>query len=522
MRVKRHERSIAFDTELSAEVSRRSIDAIQLTNLVVHFGSLRALEINVPAAIADRWELIDKEIAARQELGVDHDGSRHYRLTFERPVRDKLALRFRYRIPLVPSLDSRNSREIVLPGITFHEGSAGSTKVGLALASEVALVSADPSWVRVSHDVIPQAADKGPVVTFMHDAPDHGLHPFSFKAQACEAIPMPPALVPRLLIKTALADEGSRDRVWCWVESHGTDFAFSIPRQVRWLGARVDGRIVDQVTYDPGQLQYRLRFPSDVGSRPALVEFDYQSSGLGGSKRLEAPRLEDGGVVLQSIWEVRAAGNHTILGVPQGWFDENQWYWDGYDSKQGPAKSGASLRGWLLGTSASASLSAIDDFDESNRSVFVFSRSGEPVALGIWVVPRFWIVGVCSGATLFLGFLAIFSRAHFRTIWLGLAVLGLVAVMFLPASVVFLVLQSAVIGLALTVLGLAIRSLIERSRGLRLPSRDSALLAVRPPGDSGLNRSSGVGSDDSTAIRVRVPSTLDYVPTSVVEPPVSD
>ncbi len=161
-------------------------------------------------------------------------------------------------------------------------------------------------------------------------------------------------------------------------------------------------------------------------------------------------------------------------------------------------------------------------FDESHRSVFVFSRSGDPVALAIWVLPRSWLVAVCSGATLFLGFLAIFSRARFRTIWLGLVGLALVAGMFLQPSALFLMIQSAVIGLALTLLGLVIRSLIERSRGVRLPSRDSALVSVRPSADSSLDRSSSVGSDDSTAIRVRVPSTMDFVPTPVVEPPVPD
>jgi hypothetical protein len=259
-----------------------------------------------------------------------------------------------------------------------------------------------------------------------------------------------------------------------------------------------------------------------------LVEIEYQTSGqVSGNRRLTAPRLLEGGVILQSIWEVRIPGNEAILGVPQGWFDENQWYWDGYISKRGPAQSRAALRGWLLGAGLTPSLSAIDvveesRFDESHRSVFVFSRSGDPVALAIWVVPRSGLVAVCSGATLILGFLAIFSQARFRTIWLGLAVLGLLAGMFLQPSVLFLILQSAAIGLALTLLGLVIRSLIERSRSMRLPSRDSSLLTVRPPGDSSLDRSASVGSDDSTAIRVRVPSTLDLAPAPVVEPPVPD
>ncbi len=529
VRITRHARTVTHDAEISAQVSRRSIEVIQQTNLAVHFGELGSLEIRVPAAIADRWELIDKEIVERLELGRDPSGSRRYRLSFERPVLDKRTLQFRYRLPLVPNLDARQSREIVLPGIMVKEGTAGPTKVGLSLGAEIVLEASDPSWLRVAEDVIPQASDKGPVQTFIQEVPDGALHPFSFKVVACETVPMPPVLVPRLLIKTTLAEDGSRDRVGCWVESHGTDLAFSIPAGARWLGARVDGRIIEQVDYDPAHFQYRLRFPSDLGSRPALVEFEYQTSGQGSNRRLQAPRLLEGGVVLQSIWEVRVDGNHAILGVPRDWFDENRWYWDGYVSKQGPARSGASLRGWLVGAALTPSLSAIDDveesrFDESHRSVFVFSRSGDPVALVIWVVARSSLVAVCSGATLFLGFLAIFSRARFRTIWLGLAVLGLVAGMFLQPSVLFLILQSAVIGLALTLLGLVIRSLIERSRGVRVPSRDSSLLTVRPAGDSSLDRSSSVGSDDSTAIRVRVPSpsTMDFVPTPVVEPPVSD
>ncbi len=231
----RHARTVTHDTEISAQVSRRSIDVIQQTNLAVHFGELGSLEIRVPAAVADRWELIDKEIVERRELGRDPNGSRRYRLSFERPVLDKRTLQFRYRLPLVPSLDAKKSREIVLPGITVKEGSAGMTKVGLLLAAEIALEASDPSWVRVAEDVILQASDKGPVLSFIPEAPDGAFHPFSFKVVARETIPMPPVLVPRLLIKTTLAEDGSRHRVGCWVESHGTDLALSIPEGARWL-----------------------------------------------------------------------------------------------------------------------------------------------------------------------------------------------------------------------------------------------------------------------------------------------
>ena len=44
----------------------------------------------------------------------------------------------------------------------------------------------------------------------------------------------------------------------------------------------------------------------------------------------------------------------------------------------------------------------------------------------------------------------------------------------------------------------------------------------RPGTDSSLQRSAGVGSDDSTAVRVRVPSTMDFVATPIAAPEIAD
>ena len=48
-------------------------------------------------------------------------------------------------------------------------------------------------------------------------------------------------------------------------------------------------------------------FPHDVGTRPVLVELEYQLSDQPGRSTWPAPRLLDGGVVLQTLWEVRLA-----------------------------------------------------------------------------------------------------------------------------------------------------------------------------------------------------------------------
>ncbi len=160
------------------------------------------------------------------------------------------------------------------------------------------------------------------------------------------------------------------------------------------------------------------------------------------------------------------------------------------------------------------------NLDDSDR--YLFSRSGPPVALGVWIVPRSWLVAICSGATLFVGFFVIFSRLRFRTTWLAIAGLGLLAAVLVQPSVMFLVLESAVIGAVLTFLGLVIEGLIVRSRSLSTPARGGALPAARAGTESSLKRSPEVGSDDSTAIRVRVPSTIDFVAAPLAAPPVGD
>ena len=148
--------------------------------------------------------------------------------------------------------------------------------------------------------------------------------------------------------------------------------------------------------------------------------------------------------MLQSLWEVRLPWSLDLVGIPHGWADENQWYWTGYQWKRRSWKTGASLNEWILGPGASPS--AIGDFDGADTDDsdhYLFSRSGQPASLGVWIVPRSWLVGICSGATLVIGFLAIFSKLRFRTIWVGIAGLGLLAAVNLQPSVTFLAIQSA-------------------------------------------------------------------------------
>jgi hypothetical protein len=102
-----------------------------------------------------------------------------------------------------------------------------------------------------------------------------------------------------------------------------------------------------------------------------------------------------------------------------------------------------------------------------------------------------------------------FSRANFRWIWSICAALCLLLVIFAHPSVLLLVIQSAFSGLVLVLLGLLIQRIIERAGPAPMPSTITSTSGLSPV---------GVGSDDSTAIRVRTPSTMEYASPSTKLP----
>ena len=241
--------------------------------------------------------------------------------------------------------------------------------------------------------------------------------------------------------------------------------------------------------FDQSRSQYRLRFPGDALSRPALVELEFQETAPSAGASWRLPELQGGAVVLQALWEARLPWSLALVGIPRGWSDENHWSWTGYSWKRRPGKDSAGLNEWLVGAGRPAA--AIDDFagsgaDDSDR--YLFSRRGEPAALSVWLVPGSWLVFICSGFTLVIGFLAIFLKLRFRTIWLGLRRVAVLSAVLVEPAVTFLALQAAALGAILALLGLVIERR-SSARGLRFSrSARSGPPAVRPVTDSSLKR----------------------------------
>jgi hypothetical protein len=515
-RLLRHTRTLVSQSSVEAQVLPQGIEVSQEMTIRVRHGTISTLNVRVPLGPNQPWQAFQgKELVRREELpGEPGEGSR-YRLEFNPPVVDSTTLMFKFRLPLSQPPAPGTEGQGAVVWVALEEGSSELTSVSLGAAPDLRTTVRDPAWAEVHDDSDPGAtamlAGRYRPVDPGTGAGKVGRFPFSVREM--EHLSLPPVVVPRALLRSVLDGEHqSRTRAWFWVESHASEFAFRLPSGSRWIRARIDGRPAEQIETAASGVGYRMVLPPESRSKPVLVELEYETNASSGRPDLDAPGLDGGAVVLQTFWLVQLPWNQAVIGVPPSWTDENEWYWDTYVWKRRPWRSLARLTGWVSGSGApAAGLEDVAGEEHEDAHAYLFSRSGEPGSLLLGVASRAWLVAVCSGLVLVGGFLTMYSRARSRVAWIAIAALGLAFVVFAHPSVVLLILQSALFGVVLTLVGLVMQRLVERTR-LSWPAGPHARPAAS--GSSGLSASlaspPGVGSEDSTAIRVRVPSsTID-------------
>lgn len=507
-RLTRHARVITHDTRISAQISSRRVEIRQETSLQVRHGSIHSLVVRVPVSPADLWQVQAKEMIRRQQLeSQDGEGrSQRFRLSFEPPITDQSLLSFVYQMPLAGAQDGGEFQKNV-PWVRFEEGSSRSTTLELATAPGIKAVLNGADWGRTDESGIDQPG-ASPVYRLVK--PASASAGFLLDIQLLRRVALPPLVAPRALLRTILGpDNEARTHAWYWIETHPPQLTFSLPEGAQWIRSRIDGRVTEQVDRDPQGDGFLINLPAEAQSRPVLLEIEYQAKGEQSARVLPPPELSGGAMVLQSLWEVQVPWSRSILGVPAGWADENEWYWDIYVWKRRPWNTFPRLLAWVCGPSTSSSNpeeAVVQEQDDSHS--YLFGRSGRPVPMQPWVVSRALVVAICSGSVLLLGFYLMFFKTQVPLVWAVLAALGLLAAVFAHPSALVLVLQSAVSGLVLALLGFLIQTLIEQARARHAAAPGPA--QAGPASGSALTPS-GVGSDDSTAIRARVSSTMDYV-----------
>ena len=92
-------RTIRLESTLTALVDRKGAEVVDEVSGEVSFGTLSRLDVAIPRDLPARLDIEGVEVASRDLLETEADGTRRYRLRFAREYADAFRIRFRYRQP---------------------------------------------------------------------------------------------------------------------------------------------------------------------------------------------------------------------------------------------------------------------------------------------------------------------------------------------------------------------------------------------------------------------------------------
>jgi hypothetical protein len=513
-----HPRTIRHDTTLTATIDRRGADVVEEIAGEVAFGPLSKLDLAIPREVGDRWEVEGVERTLHEPLEPEADGSRRYRLKFPRDFVDTFRLRIRYRLPIARSSSTEPGGRLTLVPIRVLEGTSTGRRVLIAAEPGIEVQAEARGWSVVNAADPAVSPEGGSPIRISLTRTLENAGPVVVAVRPGPQLPLPGVVVSRLWIKTAQRlDYDLATSAYFWVETREGSMLIGLEPGSHWVRARVGSAeltegSIEHVNPD----EYRLRFPPTTPSGPVLVTIDYTVPASATSNGWPAPRLLGGGVIQQTVWEAQLLGTRAGVGTPSGWLDENEWYWDGLIWQRRPWKSPVELASWLTGGSTRARLTeSIELGDRGNRHSYLFSRVGPPSSLRFPVFSRFTLLLLCSGPALLAGLLVLARRPPPRMIAGSGLIVAFAVGALVESNVLILVLQSSSLGVALFLTALLIHWAIERRNPSRV-SGDLGVILPAPSTGSAFERSPGVGSDDSTAIRVRptpssAASTADHI-----------
>ncbi len=526
LRVTARPRAVRHESTMAVAVDGRGADVVDEVSGEVASGGLTRLDVVFPPEIPARWDLQGAEPAGRELIGREPDGSRRYRLSFARELAGAFRLRFRYRVDFAgPPTPGRDSKLRLAP-IRIAEGTSTGRAIRLAAGPGLDVRASGEGWSpAASPGPGPDAAEDGeaPVRLVLASAVEEASAVEVLVREAPRA-GLPTTVASRLWIKTVQRAEGDLSTsAYYWLEARDGSITLDLPPGSRWARARVGGADlapgdVDLVAAD----RYRLRFPASTAPGPLLVGVDYVVPAASAAAAAAAtsggwrpPELRDG-VVQQTLWEVRLVGPRAGIGVPSGWADENEWFWDGLIWRRRPSRGPVELSLWATGGGTRYRLA--DPLEATGQAAgrhgYLFSRPGPPSPLRFPIYSRSLLLLLCSGPALIAGLLVLARRPPPRLVGASLLPVAFALGAWLEPNATIQILQSSILGVALLIAAMAMHWALDRRPGGR-PAGGRGRVDIQAIPVSSLVIGPQIGSDDSTAIRPRpgasAASTADHI-----------
>jgi len=525
LRITVHPRAVSIATNLFLDVSRRGAETRQETECTVQFGTLNHLDFEVPRTLVRRWELESDDVASPIDLGMSSSGGRLVRIKFAEPVTDKVLLVFRFRQPRTAPLTADKPVDVLVDWLRFRTGST-PVHVSAAAESGIRLQTRSVDWANAEDEeaafedspgMLPRLALTGVDV-------DGTREPLILTASALALTSLPAVVAPHLWIRTIQGPENElRTTARYRLETQSATVEIALPSKSELIQARSGGETIVRIEQLTQSSSYRFHLPERSRSGPIFLELEYVSPRSDETpSSWTPPRLLEGGIVQQTFWEVRVPSSHALVGVPTGWTDENHWYWDRYVWKRKPWLSAASLAAWVGAVppnpNSNSNSKPADEWADEGREGYhnyLFGRPGTPNEFRPHIASRAGLVGLWSGMALGIGVLILYLRPWSRMLAMTFLALGLAIAVALQPSGTILAVQSAAVGVLFTLVAALMKRQVERPRPMAAAVFGEPAATASPslPASS-VSRPVGiVGSDDSTAIRVRPASTIDHIPT---------
>jgi hypothetical protein len=518
-----HERIFEHTSTLDVVVDRHRIDYRQDVDSRVHFGTVDQLDLAVPPAL-DKWELEGADLSRRERIGVLESGEVHYRLTLARDLADRFRLKFRARQERDQDTDGSEPGRLTLEPIRILDGSSDPSTIRVSSAPGIELVPESDGWSQPQpgHSASPGLEESPPVQWVWTGTPGPDAQArIAIRAQ--QVAPLPSTVASRVWLRSDLASDGSvRTTASYRLDQHEDSVSVALPEGAQWIRARAGNDAIPEVEKRPESSSYRLRFPAQVPSGPIVLALEYIEPASSRSRAWSAPRLLDGAVVQQTFWEVRLPLSIALLGVPQDWTDENQWYWDLYVWKRRPRLGVQALMRWVAEIPGRTP-GAVAEAADSQSHAYLFSTAGQPASIRPTLVARPWLVAWFSGSVLLVGLVLLARRPPAPLVMVSALFSALALGAAVEPSLLFLGIQSSVFGLVLVLVAALLRRSTNRRQVpgsvVRDRPRDSShpvAVSVGSPTPS----PDLAGSDGSTIIRPREGTTIEH--RRKPEPPVPE
>ena len=503
----RRDREVREAATLGATVERDRLEVRQVSDLRVRFGVLESVEIDVPAEVDGAWEVDAEDVSRRDALGVVEPGSIRYRLTLTRPATEGVRLRFRIRQDLAAPLTEAQSSRLAIPRLKVLGAESGPVRATVAEGPDIDLEPQGPGWSSLDREVLTAPPDGTPSPRFRYV----GTGPAVVTARSFPKAALPIVVASRLWLRTTREPSGAlRTSAWYRVDRHDGLLKIALPEGAEWLRAQVGGQAVALVDRaDDAPDSFAIKLP-EGSTGPDVVAIDYRQEAAETSQ-WAAPRLLDGGVVQECFWEARIPWTHALAGVPARWSDANRWAWGTYAFMRSPDLPYDALSSWITGEKKVGA--AADPSDREGAHSFLFWKIGDPTPLRPTILSRAGLVASCSGSVLAIGLLLMLARPRGLAVWVAMPSAILAAAVFVPPSILGLVVQSGLVGVLLLAIAFATKRLVDR-RGPTLSgfveaSRSGLNFEV---GSSRLAQLPDLGSEGSTVIRGRPGTTIDHAP----------